>query len=520
MSSLNERINKKPALGWLLFFCTMAVVFLLGLFASSIMERRAEAVFVYTPSVEHSQFEPRNSVWGENFPLEYQSYMKTAESDFRSKYNGNAMIDMLDVDPRLVVLWAGYGFSKEYNQGRGHYYAVEDIQNVLRTGAPVNGAKSPMPNTCWTCKSPDVPRLMDQLIKEAGGDFQKGVANFYSGTWEEKGHEIINSIGCADCHDAETMNLRISRPALIEAFERQGKDINKSSHQEMRSLVCAQCHVEYYFNKKKVAGSQYLTFPWDKGMSVEAMEEYYDEIQFADWTHELSKAPMLKAQHPGYEVYTTGIHAKRGVSCADCHMPYKSEGGVKYTNHHIQSPLNNVANSCQVCHREETGSLLADVYDRQDKIIENRDRLEELLVHAHVEAKAAWGMGATEAQMKDILMDIRHSQWRWDYAAAGHGGSFHSPVELGRVISTGIDIAQEGRLKLARLLATLGQNEPIPYPDISTKDKAQEFIGIDRNKLEEQKNQFLKEVVPVWKEAASKREAEYKVKVPSVKSGV
>ena len=163
---------------------------------------------------------------------------------------------------------------------------------------------------------------------------------------------------------------------------------------------------------------------------------------------------MLKAQHPGYEIYMTGLHAKRGVSCADCHMPYKSEGGVKYTNHHLQSPLNNMANSCQVCHREETESLIQDVYERQTRIIENRDKLEELIVRAHVEAKFAWDKGATEAQMKDILQDIRDGQWRWDYAAASHGASFHSPVEIGRVVSTGIGIAQEARIKLARLLAT------------------------------------------------------------------
>jgi nitrite reductase (cytochrome c-552) len=244
-------------------------------------------------------------------------------------------------------------------------------------------------------------------------------------------------------------------------------------------------------------------------MSVEAMEEYYDEIEFADWTHKLSRAPMLKAQHPGYEVYLTGVHAKRGVSCADCHMPYKSEGGMKFTDHHIQSPLNNVANSCQVCHREETASLIEDVYERQDRIIENRDKLEELIVRMHVEAKTAWDLGATEEQMNDILTDIRHAQWRWDYAAASHGGSFHSPVETGRVISTGITVAQEGRIKLARLLADLGHNEEVPYPDISTKAKAQEFIGLPVEKLKEEKNEFLETLLPKWKEEAKKREAGY-----------
>lgn len=505
MKSVRELVNTKPWFAWVLFLSTLVVVFLLGLLASSIVERRAEAVFAYAPKVEYSQFEPRNEVWGKNFPQEYQSYLQTSDTLFRSKYNGARMIDMLEEDPRLVVLWAGYGFSKEYNQGRGHFYAIEDIRRILRTGAPVNGKESPMPNTCWTCKSPDVPRLMNQLIEEQG-DFQKGVAEFYAGAWDKKGHEIINSIGCADCHDAETMNLRISRPALIEAFNRLNKDISKASHQEMRSLVCAQCHVEYYFNKNIVEGSPYLTFPWDNGYSAEAMEDYYDDMNFSDWTHSLSRAPMLKAQHPGYETYMTGIHAQRGVSCADCHMPYISEGGVKYTNHHIQSPLNNVSSSCQVCHREETATLIRDVYQRQDAIIQNRDKLEEILVRAHVEAAKAWELGADEEQMKDALMDIRHAQWRWDYAAASHGGSFHSPVEISRVISTGIDIAQEARLKLSRVLMSLGYSEEVPYPDISTKAKAQAFIGLDMEKLNTEKELFLQTVVPEWDKAAEKRQ--------------
>jgi len=511
MKPINEKIKKKPLLGWVLFISTIIIVFLLGLLASSIIERRAEASFVNVPKNEYSQFEPRNDVWGQNFPREYQSFLQTSDTSLRTKYNGSAMIDMLEVDPRLVVLWAGYGFSKDYNQARGHYYSVEDLRKTLRTGAPIEDKKSPMPNTCWTCKSPDVPRLMNQLIEEKG-DKTAGIAEFYRGTWEEKGHEIYNSIGCADCHDAKTMNLKISRPALIEAFDRLGKDIEKASHQEMRSLVCAQCHVEYYFNKDIVIGSPYLTFPWDNGFSAENMEEYYDQLEFTDWTHKLSKAPMLKAQHPGYEIYMTGVHASRGVSCADCHMPYISEGGQKFTNHHIVSPLKNISNTCQVCHREETDRLVRDIYERQDKIIENRDKLEELLVRAHVEAKHAWEYGATENQMKDILMDIRHAQWRWDYAAAGHGSSFHSPVETGRVISTGIDIAQEARIKLARLLASLNHNKEIPYPDISTKAKAQAYIGLDVNNLKKEKNEFIKTTVNEWDKKAKERENKYDAK--------
>ena len=147
---------------WLLFITTVIIVFFLGLLASSIMERRSETAYVYKPQVKINDWEPRNDVWGKNFPKEYQSYLKNSESDFMSKYNGNAMIDMLEVDPRLVVLWAGYGFAKDYNQGRGHTYAVKDVVNTLRTGGPTNENDGPMPSTCWTCKSPDVPRMMNQ----------------------------------------------------------------------------------------------------------------------------------------------------------------------------------------------------------------------------------------------------------------------------------------------------------------------------------------------------------------------
>ena len=494
-----ENNKRKPIFYWLLFAGTVIIVFLLGMLASSITNRRAEKEYVYKPMVELKQGEPRNSEWGKNFPREYQSYIQTLDTTYRSKHNGNAVIDMLEVDPRMVVLWAGYAFSKDYKQGRGHYYAIEDITNTLRTGSPSAGNPSPQANTCWSCKSPDVTRLLGKMTP----------AEFYTGSWDTKGPEIVNPIGCADCHDTKTMNLTITRPALIEAFERQGKDITKATHQEMRSLVCAQCHVEYYFDKHKIEGTAYLTFPWDKGFAAEDIEAYYDSYNFSDWTHSLSKTPMLKAQHPEYETFMMGIHGQRGVACADCHMPYKSEGGQKFTDHHIQSPLNNIANSCQVCHREEAATLLANVYERQDKIIENRNKLEELLVRAHVEAKKAWDLGATETEMKLILSDIRKSQWRWDFAAASHGASFHAPLEIGRVISNGITYAQEARIKLARVLASKGFNKEVPYPDITTKAKAQQYIGLDMATLVKDKETFKKTTLVEWMNKAKERESKY-----------
>ncbi len=489
MKSIQELTKNKPWLGWLLFGGTTVVVFIIGLLASSIVERRGES-FMLQQVKPIADWEPRNEVWGENYPREYETYMQTRDTTFASKHGGAAKIDYLEKYPELVILWAGFGFSRDYNQGRGHAYAVKDTRNTLRTGGEKTNTN---PATCWTCKSTDVPRVMNNM----------GAGNFYKDTWKKLGAEIINPIGCQDCHDPKTMDLRITRPALVEAFQRQGKDMKDFSHNEMRSLVCAQCHVEYYFKGKE---EKYLTFPWDKGFSAEEMEKYYDEIEFSDWTHALSKAPMLKAQHPDYEMFMTGIHAKRGVSCADCHMPYKSEGGVKFTDHHIQSPLNNIENSCMVCHREKTAQLVQDVYDRQDKTEELRRLTEITLAKAHIEAKIAWDNGAAEQEMKPILKLIRHAQWRWDYVAATNGLGFHAPVEALKVLGTSIQKAEDARRELAILLLKKNVKYPITMPDISTKEKAQKFIGLNMQELRADKEELKKKSIVEWDKKAKERQ--------------
>jgi nitrite reductase (cytochrome c-552) len=487
MKKIQQLITEKPLIAWGLFLSTVVVVFFIGLFGASIVERRSEAIQRFQLVTPIAEWEPRNEVWGENFNRQFESYIKTLDTTFASKYGGSAMVDMLQREPNLVVLWAGYAFSRDYNQGRGHYYAIKDIRNTLRTDVP-------QPATCWTCKSTDVPRLMNEM----------GVSDFYKKSWNELGDEVVNAIGCHDCHDPKTMNLRITRPALIEAFERQGKDITKSSHQDMRSLVCAQCHVEYYFKGKE---EKYLTLPWDDGISVDEMEKYYDEVEHVDFVHTLSKTPVIKAQHPDWEMAQFGIHAQRGVACADCHMPYKSEGGVKFTDHHIQSPLNNISRSCQVCHRESEETLLNNVYERQDKVKELLLLAEHSIVKAHLEAKAAWDKGAKEEEMKNILTNIRHAQWRWDYVAASHGGSFHAPLESARILATSIRKAEEARVELSKLLTYLGVQTPIAMPDLSTKEKAQKFIGLEMDKLKSKKQTFLSTVPSEWDKKAKERQS-------------
>ena len=487
--SSNDNRKMKPWVAWLLFFVTVGIVFLLGMLAASITQRRAEVVSILNnKKVNITGIESRNEIFAENYPREYESWIKTADTTFQSEFNGSSVVDVLAQRPEMVILWAGYAFSKDYGTPRGHMHAVEDIHHTLRTGAPMSSDEGPQPATCWTCKSPDVPRLMDSL----------GIAEYYKGTWASLGQEVVNPIGCADCHEAETMNLKISRPGLIEGFRNSGQDIHKVSQQEMRSLACAQCHVEYYFSPE----GKYLIFPWHNGLTVEGGEQYYDSIRFADYTHKLSRAPIIKAQHPDYEIYKTGIHSQRGVSCADCHMPYVSEGGVKYTSHHVRSPLASINNTCQVCHRESEETLRTAVFERQRSANEIRNRVEKELATAHIEAKFAWEKGATEAQMEEVLQLLRQSQWRWDYAVASHGGSFHSPVEFQRILSMSLDRAHKARFVLSKVLAQLGYIGDVPMPDISTKEKAQAYIGLDMRQEREAKKQFMETVVPEWLETA------------------
>lgn len=477
--------NLKPWQSWALFGGSMIVVFFLGLCVSALMERRAEVASIYNNrKTKMKGIVARNDLFRDDFPRQYQTWTETAQTDFKSEFNGSEAVDVLAQRPEMVILWAGYAFSKDYTTPRGHMHAVEDVTRTLRVGSPTVTGKEPQPATCWVCKSPDVPRMMQEL----------GVAEFYKNKWSDMGEEIVNPIGCSDCHDSETMNLHISRPALVEAFERQGRDISKATPQEMRSLVCAQCHVEYYFR----GDGKYLTFPWDKGFTMEDMEAYYDDHRYYDYIHTLSKAPILKAQHPDYEISQMGIHGQRGVSCADCHMPYKSEGGLKFSDHHIQSPLNMIDRTCQVCHRESEETLRNNVYERQRKANETRNRLEQELAKAHLEAQFAWQHGAKEEQMHEALQLIRQAQWRWDFGVASHGASFHAPQEIQRILSHGLDRAQQARLAIHKVLANNGYVGDVPLPDVSTKAKAQKYIGLDMEAEESAKEQFMHTTVPEW----------------------
>ena len=439
--------------------------------------------------------DPRNDQFEQNHPDQYHSWRQTSESE--------TIEDALKEDPNMVIMWAGYGFAKDYNKARGHFYAIDDVRQTLRTGGPTDENSGPMPMACWSCKSPDVARV----IEERGED------GYFEGKWARLGNEIVNPIGCADCHDTQSDEfksgepaLKVTRPYVERAFEAIGKKFDEQSRLDQQASVCAQCHVEYYFT----GPTKGVKFPWDKGTRVEQMEEYYDDINFKDWTHKVSKAPMLKAQHPGYETWREGIHGKNKVVCADCHMPkVTKEDGTVYTDHKVGNPFDRFEDTCANCHTQSKETMRNIVSSRKAQVLNMKLTAEKQIVAAHFEAGAAWEAGATEQEMEPILLDIRHAQWRWDYAIASHGVHMHAPEVALEVLGTAVDRAADARTKIIRLLAKKGITDPMEIPDISTKEAAQKALGMNMDKMNAEKQHFLDTVVPKWEEQAEKREASY-----------
>jgi nitrite reductase (cytochrome c-552) len=469
---------------------SLAAIIGMGVLADSVNGKEAEQAAKQSPVVKENGVEAKNEVWGRYFPHEYDSWKMTQKSD--------TIDDLLKTKPQLIILWAGYGFSKDYNKPRGHFYAVQDVVSTLRTGAPTGPVDGPQPTACWSCKSPDVPRL----IRE------KGEKDYFTGKWARWGSEVVNPIGCADCHDSKTGNLTITRPYLVRGLEAKGVKMADVSHQEMRSLVCAQCHCEYYFKTTKETGpdgkekiTNTVTFPWNNGFKGEDVEAYYDSIDFADFKNALSRTPILKAQHPDYELFTTGIHYQRGVTCADCHMPSQQDGANKYTNHNIGNPLDNIANTCLTCHEQSEAEFRKVVAAKLERKEELQKIAMDTLAKAHLEAAKAWEVGATEEEMKPVLLDIRHGQWRWDYSIASHGSFFHAPEETLRLLAQANQLGQEARIKIAAVLAKHGV---VGYeaPDFSTKEKAQALAKVDLPKEIQAKQQFLNGLAKEWEKEA------------------
>lgn len=388
------------------------------------------------PLVKITPMEPDSSIWGVNFPSQYDTFMKTKTNNIDTTYAGSSQFSWLERDPRQVILFAGYPFSKEYNDDRGHANALEDVRATKRLNLNDEDPKH-TPATCYSCKSSANPGLWDRL----------GMQAYDAMSFNEMTPNIDTAIGCSNCHEAETMRLIVTNPALEEALERQGRDWATFTRQEMRTVVCANCHVEYYFKGE----GKYLTFPWDNGTKVEEIISYYEEAGFKDWAYPETDTPMLKAQHPEYEFFTAGsTHYNAGVSCADCHMPYVRDGASKYSSHDVHSPLLNPEQACGQCHTD-TEYVIGRVNLIQQQVAETKIDTEDAIIDAINAIKAAVTAGNADSALLDEARKLhREAQFMWDFISAENSTGFHNPEYALEVLAKSANLARQAQMLAAQ----------------------------------------------------------------------
>jgi nitrite reductase (cytochrome c-552) len=466
----------------------VAVASLLGGFAAvafltNIFQRKQEAKNPYLRIVEVNEDTTDSTPWGMNWPRQLDGYRRTAEVS-RTRFGGSEAMpaEKLDRDPWLKRLFAGYAFSIDYRDRRGHANMLTDQEQTKRV------LERPQPGNCLHCHASIIPtyrRLGD-------GDVFKGFAAMAQMPYAAAHAEVVKTgssnpvpgpeprfthvegahpVGCVDCHDPKLMALRVTRPGFILGIRALAESAAPTPHipsierwrkgdrarpydpntdatrQELRSFVCGQCHVEYYCGPKMP-----VFFPWKEGLKVEEIEHTYDTFtfpdghRFYDWQHGETGAEVLKAQHPEFELWSQGIHARSGVACADCHMPYERQGATKVSDHWVRSPLLNVSRACQVCHpyaESELTARVAAIQDRTHALLERAATAAMDMLDAIDAAKKA---GAPAERLAEALGLQRKAQWRLDFVAAENSMGFHAPAEAARILAESIDFSRQAEL--------------------------------------------------------------------------
>jgi nitrite reductase (cytochrome c-552) len=410
------------------------------------------------------------AIWGKNFPLQYDGYRRTVDQ-VRTRYGGSEAVQRtpsqadprsvvaqsrLEEDPRLKIIWDGYAFAVDFREERGHAYMLDDQVFTERQQV------TKQPGTCLHCHG----SMYAPYKKAGGGDLMKGFEIVNQLPYAEARKLVEHPISCIDCHDPATMQLRVTRPAFLEGMAAlkasqgvTGYDVNRdATHQEMRSFVCGQCHDEYYFKGKE----KRLTYPWLKGLRIEDIYAYYTEVDHADWTHARAGTRVLKAQHPEFEMWNQGVHARSGVACADCHMPYQRVGAMKISDHHVRSPLLNVNNACQTCHKFPEDDLRARVRDIQDRTFELRGRAMDAVVALIGDLQAAREAGRSDAELAPARALHRQAQFYLDFIEAENSMGFHASGEAARILAVSADLARQGQLALRGVAPAPAPPTPAP----------------------------------------------------------
>jgi len=406
----------------LVLFLSISMLFFV-LITVRVWAVKPPAVMKLTP-IPAGEYDP--VLWGKSYPIEYNSYQKNLDTaSSPTGYNGSINYQKAERQPELYVNFKGNPFSKDYTEDRGHPYALEDLLHSKRISPTSKGA-------CITCKTPAI----EQFYNQTGWAF----ANEPLGNLVQQAKHPVT---CGNCHDPETMALRVINPAFIEAMSRKGVDVTKATRQEMRSYVCGQCHAEYYF----VPNTNQVVLPWDKGFTPQEIYEYYSTKPNGfqqDFIHPDSLTPILKAQHPDYEESSTGTHGKFGVSCADCHMPYMRSSGQKYTSHWVTSPLRTVKESCTPCHTQGSEQLYDQVRAIQDNTWQLQRTAGTTVAHAHDVLKKAKDIpNVNNEELANARKFLGQAQWYWDYVAAANSQGFHNSVVELHTLGQSIDLANQ-----------------------------------------------------------------------------
>jgi len=453
-----SKLNRKRP--WLRFWGVVALAIAATVFGLALLvnifQRKQEARNPFFRVVELTDDTVDPAIWGKNFPLQYDDYLKTTDQ-VRTRYGGSeaeprtptqadprsiVAQSRLEEDPRLKLMWAGYAFAKDFREERGHAYMLEDQMFTERQQV------AKQPGTCINCHA-SVYVAYKQL---GGGDIVKGFEQLNKTPYFEARKTVTHPVACIDCHDSQTMQLRVTRPAFMEGMRAlkasqgiQNYDVNKqATRQEMRAFVCGQCHDEYHFS----GPDKRLVYPWAKGLQVENILAFYDEQKFKDWDHADTGAPTLKAQHPEFEMWNQGIHARSGVACADCHMPYKREGALKISDHHVRSPMLNINRACQTCHKWSEDELKARVETIQSRTHSLRNLAMDALVDLINDIKAARSAGRTDAAVTTAQDFQRRAQFYLDFIESENSNGFHAPQEATRILGESINFSRKGQVAL------------------------------------------------------------------------
>lgn len=453
--------NVQPPLRSLRMTITIAILSTLAAVAGvallvNILERKQEGLNPYYRVVELTDTTVVAETWGKNFPMQYDDYRRTVDQ-VRTRFGGSEAVprtptsadprsivsqSRLEEDPRLKIMWSGYAFASDFREERGHAFMLEDQIFTERQRVAAQ------PGACLHCHA-----SVYVAYKQAGdGDLIKGFEKVNQMTYAEAQTLVDHPVSCIDCHDPNTMQLRVTRPGFIEGMralkESQGVknyDVNTmATRQEMRAYVCGQCHVEYYFKGPE----KRLTYPWFNGLRVDDIMAYYDDVKFKDWTHAETGAEVLKAQHPEFELWNQGIHARSGVACADCHMPYKRVGALKISDHHVRSPLLNINRACQTCHRWSEEELKARAEGIQEKTYTMRNIAMNALVDLINDIKRARGAGAGSSVLAEARSYQRRAQFYLDFIEAENSMGFHAPQEAVRILGESINFSRLGQAAL------------------------------------------------------------------------